>query len=238
MTRPGRHGSHCLGDELAATADGEPRALLAAAWLYRRNAELLPASPDRDQVERQADKLTIQLAVPPTLLPGHPGVAAARNDPRHCFGAHRRTPIREASTLPSILACWRPRWQATGGTQQRAAWMNLATAYEMRFDLAISKMRAKRRKRRKLAEALGRRFEERHGEPARILLNQIDVLTRKIDQLSARVSELIAQTPAAAAKRAPDHFNGGHADETAYRWRQSIVRAESLITALPGISLY
>jgi transposase len=61
-------------------------------------------------------------------------------------------------------------------------------------DLAIGRMRAKRRE---LAEALDGRFEDHHAELARMLLDQIDALTRQIDQLSARVSDLIAQIPAA-----------------------------------------
>jgi transposase len=61
-------------------------------------------------------------------------------------------------------------------------------------DLAIGRMRAKRKE---LAEALEGRFEDHHAELARILLDQIDALSRQIDQISARVSELIAQIPAA-----------------------------------------
>jgi transposase len=61
-------------------------------------------------------------------------------------------------------------------------------------DLAIGRMRAKRKE---LAEALDGRFEDHHAELARILLDQIDALTRQIDAISARVSELIAQIPAA-----------------------------------------
>jgi transposase len=61
-------------------------------------------------------------------------------------------------------------------------------------DLAIGKMRAKRKE---LAEALDGRFEDHHAELARILLDQIDALTRQIDAISARVSELVAQIPAA-----------------------------------------
>ena len=44
-------------------------------------------------------------------------------------------------------------------------------------DLAIGRMRAKRKE---LAEALDGRFEDHHGELARILLDQIDALTRQI----------------------------------------------------------
>jgi transposase len=61
-------------------------------------------------------------------------------------------------------------------------------------DLAIGKMRAKRKE---LAEALDGKFEDHHAELARMILDQIDALTRQIDQLSARASELVAQIPAA-----------------------------------------
>lgn len=61
-------------------------------------------------------------------------------------------------------------------------------------DLAIGKMRAKRAR---LAEALDGKFQDHHGELARILLDQIDALTTQIDALTARVTELIAAIPAA-----------------------------------------
>jgi transposase len=61
-------------------------------------------------------------------------------------------------------------------------------------DLAIGRMRPKRAA---LAEALDGRFEDHHGELARILLDQIDALTGQIDQLTARITELIAAIPAA-----------------------------------------
>jgi len=61
-------------------------------------------------------------------------------------------------------------------------------------DLAIGRMRAKRKE---LAEALSGRFEDHHAELARMILDQIDALTRQVDAISARVSELIAQIPAA-----------------------------------------
>jgi transposase len=61
-------------------------------------------------------------------------------------------------------------------------------------DLAIGKMRAKRRE---LAEALEGRFEDHHAELARILLDQIDALTAQIAVLEDKAGQLIAQIPAA-----------------------------------------
>jgi transposase len=61
-------------------------------------------------------------------------------------------------------------------------------------DLARGVMRAKRKE---LTEALDGRFEDHHAELARILLRHIDALTRDIEGLSARASELIAAIPAA-----------------------------------------
>jgi transposase len=61
-------------------------------------------------------------------------------------------------------------------------------------DLAKGRMRSKRAA---LAQALDGDFQPHHGEIARILLDQIDALTARIDALSGRVSELIAEIPAA-----------------------------------------
>ena len=79
-------------------------------------------------------------------------------------------------------------------------------------DLAIGRMRAKRRE---LAGALDGRFEDRHGELARILLDQIGALTSQVDALDKKITELTGQIPAAwgvdadgttgpAAGRGPD----------------------------------
>jgi len=61
-------------------------------------------------------------------------------------------------------------------------------------DLAVGKMRAKRKE---LTEALDGRFEDHHAELARMLLDQIDALTAQVAALDDRISELIAQIPAA-----------------------------------------
>jgi transposase len=54
-----------------------------------------------------------------------------------------------------------------------------------------------------LLEALTGRFDNHHGELARILLDQIDGLTRQIDTLTNRIDTLIAAIPAAGAPAYP-----------------------------------
>jgi transposase len=61
-------------------------------------------------------------------------------------------------------------------------------------DLARGRMKAKRAA---LIEALTGRFDDHHAELTRMLLDQIDQLTRQIDRLTARIEELIAAIPAA-----------------------------------------
>jgi transposase len=56
-------------------------------------------------------------------------------------------------------------------------------------DLARGKMRPKRSA---LVDALTGRFDEHHGELARMLLNQIDALGTQIGTLTARIDELLA----------------------------------------------
>jgi transposase len=76
-------------------------------------------------------------------------------------------------------------------------------------DLARGKMRAKHAA---LVEALTGRFDEHHGELARMLLDQIDGLTRQVDTLTTRIEALIAAIPTAAAA---DHAQGpdDHGDQ-------------------------
>ncbi len=60
--------------------------------------------------------------------------------------------------------------------------------------LARGRMRAKHAA---LVEALTGRFDDHHGELARILLDQIDALAGQVARLTARIEELIAAIPAA-----------------------------------------
>ena len=62
--------------------------------------------------------------------------------------------------------------------------------------LARGRMRAKHAA---LVEALTGRFDDHHAELARLLLDQIDALSVKIEALTLRIDELITQIPAAAA---------------------------------------
>ena len=68
---------------------------------------------------------------------------------------------------------------------------------------------AKRRLRSKnpaLPEALTGRFDAHHAELARMLLDQVDALSEKIDHLTNRVDELVANLE---ASRTPQHGSTG-----------------------------
>jgi transposase len=73
-------------------------------------------------------------------------------------------------------------------------------------DLARGRMKAKRSE---LITALDGRFDDHHGELARLLLAQIDALSAQINILTGRIEDLIAELPAAAA------VNHGGDDDTA-----------------------
>jgi transposase len=62
-------------------------------------------------------------------------------------------------------------------------------------DMARKQMRHKHDR---LVEALTGRFDEHHAEICRILLDQIDALTRQIDHLTGRIDELCATLPSAS----------------------------------------
>lgn len=57
-----------------------------------------------------------------------------------------------------------------------------------------------------LVEALNGRFDDHHGELARLLLDQIDALNAQIDRLTGRIEELLAAIPAAGAPAGPDNY--------------------------------
>jgi transposase len=61
-------------------------------------------------------------------------------------------------------------------------------------DMARGRMKAKHAA---LIEALTGRFDDHHGELARVLLDQYDALTTQIDALTARIEDLVAALPEA-----------------------------------------
>lgn len=96
---------------------------------------------------------------------------------------------------------------------------------EILAGLARGKMRARHDR---LVEALTGRFDDHHGELARMLLDQIDALTAHIDQITGRAGELIAVMPAARGVDA-DGTTGPGAGEAV---RPAIARLDEI----PGIS--
>lgn len=76
-------------------------------------------------------------------------------------------------------------------------------------ELALGKMRPKRAA---LKEALTGRFDEHHAELISMLLDEVDAISAKIDRLTLRVEQLLAQIPAAAA---PPASPGARDDGTA-----------------------
>ena len=93
--------------------------------------------------------------------------------------------------------------------------------------LARGKMKAKHAA---LVEALTGRFDDHHGELARMLLDQIDALTAQIERLTGRVEELIAGIPAARGVDVGGAAGPGEGDDAAVR--PAIARLDEI----PGIS--
>jgi len=67
---------------------------------------------------------------------------------------------------------------------------------EILADLALGKMRPKRAA---LKEALTGRFDDHHADLISMLLEQVDAISAKIDRLTLRIEELLAEIPAASA---------------------------------------
>jgi len=71
-------------------------------------------------------------------------------------------------------------------------------------DLARGRLNAKRAT---LLEALNGRFDDHHADLARLLLDQIDACTDKVDRLTARIEQLVAVLP--EPQRDPSSDSGG-----------------------------
>jgi transposase len=79
-----------------------------------------------------------------------------------------------------------------------------------------------------LVEALTGRFDEHHGELARILLDQIDRLDTQIAQLTARIAELVDGIAAAPPAAPPDISGDGS--------RPPATGALQRLAEIPGLS--
>ena len=95
--------------------------------------------------------------------------------------------------------------------------------------LARGRMKAKHAA---LVEALTGRFDEHHGELARMLLDQIDALDAQIGKLTARIEELIAAIPAARGVDASGATGPGAGEAPDAAVRSAIARLDDI----PGIS--
>jgi transposase len=87
-----------------------------------------------------------------------------------------------------------------------------------------------------LVEALTGRFDDHHAELARMLLDQIDALTRQIDTLTARIEALIDAIPAAATPQLDSHTNGNGDPDTSTPQNPTGLPALDRLAEIPGLS--
>ncbi len=95
-------------------------------------------------------------------------------------------------------------------------------------DLAKGRLRVKHAA---LVQALTGRFDDHHGELARVLLDQIDALTHQIDHLSTRIEAMIAAIAAAQGVNA-DGTTGPRAGAGA---DAAVLSAVARLDQVPGI---
>jgi transposase len=72
-------------------------------------------------------------------------------------------------------------------------------------DLAKGRLRVKHAA---LIQAMTGRFDDHHGEIARMLLDQVDALDTQINKITVRIDQLIAAIPAAQPQPAPTSGDG------------------------------
>jgi transposase len=100
---------------------------------------------------------------------------------------------------------------------------------EVLAGLARGRMKAKHAA---LAEALAGRFDDHHGELARMLLDQVDALTVQVERLTGRVEELVAAIPAARGVDADGTAGPGAGEAPDAAVRSAVARLDEI----PGIS--
>ncbi len=101
-------------------------------------------------------------------------------------------------------------------------------------DLARGRLRAKHPA---LVEALTGRFDDHHAELARILLDQIDVLTRQINTLTTRIEVLIAAIQANATPGPDSHRRYSGDPDAGTSAASTGLSALDRLAEIPGLSL-
>ena len=97
-------------------------------------------------------------------------------------------------------------------------------------DLARGKMKVKRSA---LINALDGRFDDHHGELARMLLDQIDTLTAQIATLTSRIEQLLAAMPDTCSSG--DSTIGGDRDTTARPTDAALLTPVERLDEITGI---
>ncbi len=100
-------------------------------------------------------------------------------------------------------------------------------------EMAHARMRPKRPA---LIQALTGEFDDHHAELAQMILDQVDVLTRQIDRLTARIEELITAIPAAQPPAITDADPGDGDQPTSGQDRAAVpLPALDRLDEVPGI---
>ena len=100
-------------------------------------------------------------------------------------------------------------------------------------DLAKGRLRVKHAA---LIQAMTGRFDDHHGEIARMLLDQVDALDTQINKITARIDQLIAAIPAAQPQPAPTSGDGDAASG-ALADTPSRLPALQRLAEIPGVGL-
>lgn len=100
-------------------------------------------------------------------------------------------------------------------------------------DLAKGRLRVKHAA---LIQAMTGRFDDHHGEIARMLLDQVDALDTQINKITVRIDQLIAAIPAAQPQPAPTSGDGDAASG-ALADTPSRLPALQRLAEIPGVGL-
>jgi transposase len=186
-------------------------------WLVNaREVKQVPGRPKTDRLDAVwLAKLNERGHAAPLLRPPGRDPATARLHPaahRPDSGAHQAQGAHGEAAREDALIKLSTVATDIFGVSGRAM-MDALIAGERDPNALAAMARGRMRvKQAALIEALTGRFDEHHAELLRILLDQVDALSEKIEGLTARIAELIAQIPAAQAPGQGSGGSGGSAD--------------------------